>query len=211
MNLYQSVGPNPRIVMMMIAEKGITVSRTVIDIVAGENRQRDFLKINPYGQTPALALDNGTVIAEWIAICEYLEERFIDRPIIGADATERALTRALVHRIDQDVLMPMTIAFRGAEGLPMFQDRMRCVPEAADSMKACAVDGLRLMEQMLGSNDYLAGNRFSLADIVLFCFVEFGSFVGQVVPDDLATLKAWHARVAARASAAISADPNNGV
>jgi glutathione S-transferase len=121
------------------------------------------------------------------------------------------VTRGLVHRIDQDVLMPMTFAFRGAEGLAIFQNRTRCLPEAADGMKACAADGLGMMEQILGDNDYLAGTRFSLADIVLFCFVEFGGFVGQPVPEDLTKLKAWQARVAARPSAAISANPTDGV
>ncbi len=211
MKLFQSMGPNPRIVMMMIAEKGISIPRAVIDIMAGENRQADFLKINPYGQIPALVLDDGTVIAEWIAICEYLEEQFPGSPMIGANAADRAMTRALVHRIDQDVLMPMTFAFRGAEGHAIFKDRMRCLPEAAEGMKACGADGMRLMESILGGNDYLAGDRFTLADIVLFCFAEFGGFVGQPIPDDCAKLKAWHARVAARPSAAISANPNDGV
>jgi glutathione S-transferase len=211
MKLYQSAGPNPRVAMMMIAEKGISVPRVVVDIMAGENRQEAFLKVNPYGQTPVLALDDGTVIPEWIAICEYLEEQFPATPMIGATAAERAVTRGLVHRIDQDVLMPMTFAFRGAEGLAIFQNRTRCLPEAADGMKACAADGLGMMEQILGDNDYLAGTRFSLADIVLFCFVEFGGFVGQPVPEDLTKLKAWQARVAARPSAAISANPNDGV
>jgi glutathione S-transferase len=211
MKLYQSMGPNPRIVMMMIAEKGISVPRAVVDIMAGENRQPEYLKVNPFGQIPALALDDGAVIPEWTAICEYLEELFPAAPMIGATPAERALTRALVHRIDQDVLMPMTFGFRGAEGLPIFQNRVRCLPEAADGMKACAADGLRLMEQILGDNDYLAGSRFSLADIVLFSFVEFGGFVGQAIPEDLTKLKAWQARVSARPSAAVSANPNDGV
>lgn len=211
MKLFQSLGPNPRIVMMMIAEKEVSIPRAVIDIVAGDNRQAEFLKINPFGQIPALQLDDGTVIAEWVAICEYLEEQFPSISMIGANPAERAVVRALVHRIDQDVLMPMTIAFRGAEGLPIFRGRLRCVPEAADGMKACAVDGMRLMAQILGDNDYLAGSRFSLADIVLYSFVEFGGFVGQPVPDDLPKLKDWHARVSARPSAAISANHHDGV
>lgn len=211
MKLYQSMGPNPRVVMMMIAEKGISLPRAVIDIMAGENRQAAFLKINPYGQIPALALDDGSVVVEWIAICEYLEEQFPETPMIGSNPAERAAVRALVHRIDQDVLTPMTIGFRGAEGMPIFKDRLRCLPEAAEGMKASAADGMRVMEHILGDDHYLAGSRFSLADIVLFSFAEFGSFVGQPIPDDLTALKAWHARVAARPSAAISANPNDGV
>jgi glutathione S-transferase len=211
MKLFQSMGPNPRIVMMMIAEKGINVPRAVIDIMAGENRQEAFLKINPYGQLPALVLDDSSVIAEWIAICEYLEEQFPENAMIGSNATERAITRSLVHRVDQDVLMPMAIAYRGAEGLAIFKNRLRCVPEAAEGMKACAVDGMRLMDRILGDNDYLAGSRFSLADIVLFSFVEFGGFVGQPVPGDLVKLTAWRARVATRPSAAASANIHDGV
>jgi glutathione S-transferase len=211
MKLYQSVGPNPRVATMFIAEKAITIERVFLDIQGGENRQADYLAKNPAGGTPCLELDDGSFLSESLAICEYLEEKHPASPLIGLTAEDRAQTRAAVRWVDQQIVVPMSNGFRSAEGLPMFQTRMLCVPEAADGNKAYARDGLTKADARLADQDYLCGNRFTLADILLFCFVEFGAMVGQPLPDNLAKLKAWHARVAARPSAATSANPNDGV
>jgi glutathione S-transferase len=211
MKLYQSVGPNPRVATMFIAEKGITIERIFVDIQAGENRQADYLSKNPAGGTPCLALDSDGYIAESLAICEFLEEHYPSPPLIGLNAENRAQVRMIMRSIDQSVVVPMTNAFRSAEGLPMFKDRMLCVPEAAPGNKAYARDGLAQANAALADKEWLCGDRFTLADILLFCFTEFGGMVGQPTPDDLINLKAWSARVGARPSAAISADPKNGL
>lgn len=211
MKLYQSVGPNPRVATMFIAEKGITIERVYVDIQAGENRQADYLTKNPAGGTPCLALDTGGYIAESITICEFLEEHHPSPPLIGLSAEDRATTRIMLRRIDQNIVVPMSNGFRSAEGLPMFKDRMLCVPEAAPGNKAYARDGLAQANAALAGKEWLCGDRFTLADILLFCFTEFGGMVGQPTPDDLVNLKAWSARVGARPSAAISADPKNGL
>ncbi len=93
----------------------------------------------------------------------------------------------------------------------MFQSRMLCVPEAAPGNKAYARDGLSQVDAALAGKEWLCGDRFTLADILLFCFTEFGGMVGQPVSDDLINVKAWSARVGARPSAALSADPKNGL
>ncbi len=211
MKLYQSIGPNPRVVTMFVAEKGLTIERDFVDIQAGENRQPAYLAKNPAGGTPCLEIDNGRFIAESVAICEYLEEHHPSPPLIGLNAEDRAMTRMAVRAIDQSVVVPMTNGFRSAEGLPMFQSRMLCVPEAADGNKAYAREGLARADTILTGREFLCGDRFTLADILLFVWVEFGAMVGQPSPDGLQNLAAWKARIGARPSAALSANPKIGL
>ncbi|MBA4780976.1 MAG: glutathione S-transferase [Sphingomonadales bacterium RIFCSPHIGHO2_01_FULL_65_20] len=210
MKLYQSIGPNPRVVLMFLEEKGAVIDRAFVDIMKGENRQPDFVAKNPFGQVPLLEMDDGTYLSESTAICGYIEEKFPTPALIGSTAEERAVTSMLIRRLDYDVVGPMTTAFRGSEGLPMFQSRMRCLPEAADGLKACARDGLAAFDALLAGKTWLAGDRFTLADILLYCLTEFGKMVGQPLPESLANLAAWSERVAARPSAAASLDAKKG-
>lgn len=211
MKLYQSLGPNPRVVLMYLAETGVAVDRQFVDIMAAENRQPDFCAKSPLGHTPLLELDDGGCIAESIAICEYLDETQTAHALLGASAEERARTRMLVRIVDQLVVVPMTAGFRGAEGLPMFQSRLLCLPDAAADLKRLAADGLAQVDRILGAGPWLAGERFSLADILLYSFVEFGAMVGQPPDPALTNLSAWRERVAARPSAAASANPQYGI
>lgn len=211
MKLYQSVGPNPRVVLMYLAETGLTVDRQFVDIMAAENRQPDFAGKSPLGHTPLLQLDDGGHIAESVAICEYLDETRGKQRLIGATAEQRAQTRMLLRIIDQIVVVPMTAGFRGAEGLPMFNDRVLCLPDAAADLKRLAAHGLADIDRIVGSGPWVAGDRFSLADILLFAFVEFGAMVGQPLAPSLGNLAAWRDRVAARPSAAASANPQQGI
>lgn len=210
MKLYQSIGPNPRVVLMFLEEKGAVIDRAFVDIMKGENRQPDFVAKNPFGQVPLLEMDDGGYLSESTAICGYIEEKFPAPALIGSTAEERAVTNMLIRRLDYDVVAPMTTGFRGSEGLPMFQSRMRCLPEAADGLKACARDGLAAFDALLAGKTWLAGDRFTLADILLYCLTEFGKMVGQPLPEGLANLAAWSQRVAARPSAAASLDAKKG-
>lgn len=211
MKLYQSLGPNPRVVLMYLAETGVAVDRRFVDIMAAENRQPEFCAKSPLGHTPLLELDDGGCIAESIAICEYLDETLGGHTLLGATAEERAQTRMLARIVDQLVVVPMTSGFRGAEGLPMFESRVLCLPDAAADLKRLAADGLAQVNRIVGAGPWLAGNRFSLADILLYSFVEFGAMVGQPLDPALANLNAWRDRVAARPSAAASANPQYGI
>ncbi len=211
MKLYQSIGPNPRVVLMFLEEKGAVIDRAFVDIMKGENRSPDFVAKNPFGQVPLLEMDDGSYLSESTAICGYIEEKFPAPALIGSTAEERAATNMLIRRLDYDVVAPMTTGFRGSEGLPMFQSRMRCLPEAADGLKACARDGLAAFDALLEGKTWLAGDRFTLADILLYCLTEFGKMVGQPLPEGLANLAAWSDRVAARPSAAASLDAKKGV
>jgi glutathione S-transferase len=204
MKLYTSIGPNPRVVKMFMAEKGLDIERVEVDLRAGENRQEAYLKVNPSGQTPALVLDDGSLVSEITAICEYLEERQPNPPLVGSTPEERGATRMWVRRVDLKICEPLANGFRFAEGLPMFQSRMLCVPEAAPGLKAMAQDGLKWLDSQL-SGPFIAGERFTLADILLFGFLDFGAMVGQPLDPANTKVAAWFERVKARPSAAASA------
>lgn len=198
MKLYSSIGPNPRVVTLFMAEKGLSLDTEQVDIMAGANRQPDYLAKNPTGGTPLLELDDGRLIAESVAICEYLEEAHPTPPLIGATPEERAQTRMWVRRIDLGYVQPSVFAFRGTTGLPMFKDRMTCVPEGAEGMKAVANEGLAVIDAQLGRGEYVLGARFSLADIMLAAFHDFAGQVGLAIDPRFANIHGWRTRIAAR-------------
>lgn len=205
MKLHTSIGPNPRLVNLFLAEKGVTLPKVEVDVIGGENRRPPFLAINPAGATPVLELGDGTALCETLAICEWIEELYPEPALIGATAQARAVTRMWTRRVDLMVAQPMTAGFRGAEGLPLFKDRVRCLPQAADELKLAAREGLAWLDRQLDGRPYLAGDAVSLADLLLFSFVEFGAQVGQPLDPDNRRLVAWHDRMASRPSAAATA------
>ncbi|WP_374525569.1 glutathione S-transferase family protein [Sphingopyxis sp.] len=202
MRFYNSIGPNPRVVTMFMAEKGIELPEVMIDLRGGENRRAPYnIEVNPAGQTPALELDDGSVLTEITAICEYLEERYPAPALIGTTAEERARTRMWTRRIDIRICEPLTSGFRFAEGLPVFEPRMRCLPEAAAGLKALAQDGLRWLDPLITGRDFIAGGALTLADILLFAFLDFGTTVGQPIDPANANIVRWYERMKARPSA----------
>ncbi|MEO0981080.1 MAG: glutathione S-transferase family protein [Pseudomonadota bacterium] len=201
MKLYTSVGPNPHVVRFFMAERGIEIPAEEVDLLSGANRQSEFLKVNPAGQLPALVLENGDLISEITAICEYLDESQPGDRLMGETPEARAQARRWTRWVDLNVCEPMANGFRFAEGLPLFKDRMRCLPEAADGMKACAQDKLEWLDAQIEGRDYIAGDRFTLADILLFCFQAFAATVGQPLNPEFKNLSAWFERVGARPAA----------
>ena len=205
MKFYNSVGPNPRVVKMFMAEKGLDIPRVEVDLIAGENRQEAHRARNPSGQMPALELDNGTFLAEILPICEYLEEIRPNPPLIGTNAEERAITRMWTRRIDLNICEPLTNGFRFSTGLRLFENRVHCIPQAADDLKAIAAEKLSWLDGLIAGRQYITGDKFSLADILLYSFLDFGGQVGQPLDPANKNLAAWKDRVAARPSAAASA------
>lgn len=201
MKLYNSVGPNPQVVRTFMAERGISVPLEDVDIMAGSNRQSEYLEVNPAGQLPALLLDDGSLLTEITVICEYLDEAHPGDPLMGSTPEDRAQVRRWTRWADLNVCEPLANGFRFSEGLPIFQDRMRCVPEAADGLKACAQDKLAWLDGQLDGRGFLTGDRYTLADILLSSFIAFGEMVGQPLNRDLKTLSAWYDRCQARESA----------
>lgn len=204
MKFYNSIGPNPRVVKMFMAEKGLDFPRVEVDLLAGENRGAAYGAKNPSGTTPALELDDGVVLAEITAICEYLEEMHPSPSLIGTNPRERAETRMWTRRIDLGVVEPMANGFRFSQGLGLFKDRMRCLPEAADGLKAMAQDKLAWLDREMGERRWIVGERFTLSDILLFCFLDFAAAFGQPLHPDNRRVAAWFERVNARPSAAAS-------
>ena len=204
MRLYHSVGPNPRVVTMFLAEKGIELPRVEIDLLGGENRRAPYNDtVNPAGQTPALELDDGSVLTEVTAICEYLEEIYPEPVLIGSTAEQRANTRMWTRRVDLKICEPLTNGFRYAEGLALFQPRMRCLPEAADGLKSVAQDGVRWLNSLIDGRAFIAGDTVTLADILLFAFLDFGVTVGQPLDPACTNIVAWFDRMKSRPSASV--------
>ena len=202
MLFYDSVGPNPRVVRMFMAERGIDLPKVTIDLRGGENRQAAYLAKNPAGQMPCLELDDGSVIAEITVICEYLDEVSPGTSLIGSTAQERAVARMWTRRIDLNICEPMANGFRFSEGLKLFENRIRCIPSAAEGLKKIAQDKIEWLNGQMEGRAFVAGDRLTLADILLFCFLDFGAKVGQPINPAFTNIVAHHAMMAARPSAA---------
>jgi glutathione S-transferase len=205
MKLYNSIGPNPRVVKMFLAEKGLELDMAPVDLMAGENRQPGYGAVNPSGTLPALEVDEGVVVAEITAICEYLEELHPQPPLIGSTPMQRAETRMWTRRIDLGIVEPMTNGFRYSQGLRMFQSRVHCIPQAADDLKAIAQEKLSWLDSLIAGREWIVGDRFTLADILLFVFLDFGTQVGQSLNPENKNIAAWFERAKARPSVAASA------
>lgn len=181
MNFYDSIGPNPKLVRMFAAEKGISLNCIKVDLRVGENRQPAYMAKNPFGQVPCLELDNGTVISETTAICEYLDEFGGGISLIGDNAQERAQTRMWVRRIDLNIIAPIAYGYRFGEGLKMFEKRIHCIPQAADDFKLIAQEWLTQLDAMIEGRNFIAGDRMTLADILLYINLDFFNKYGQPI------------------------------
>ena len=202
MKLYDSIGPNPHVVRMALAEKGMKIETVTVDLMGGENRQGAYVAKVPTGGLPALELDDGSIISEITVIADYLEEIQPGPPIIGTTPAERAETRMWTRRIDLNIVEPMTNGFRAAEGRQLFASRMTLIsPEAAAELKAIAREKLLWLDAQMQGRTWVCGDRFTLADMLLLAFLDFGGAVGQPMPAEATWLPEWHKRAAARPSA----------
>lgn len=201
MKLFDSIGPNPHVVRMVLAEKAIDLPKQRVNIADRENRKSPYLSVNPMGQVPALELDDGRILTEITAIAEYIDELHPTPPLLGRDAVERAETRMWVRRLDLNILEPMTSGYRYGEGLDFFKDRIVLIPEASAGLKSIARHWLGWLNQDMAGRSYVVGDRFTLADIMLFCFTRFGGKVGQPLDPAWSTLQDWFQRIGQRPSA----------
>ncbi len=202
MKFYNSIGPNPRVVRMFMAEKNIEIPMVEVDLLKGENRKQPYLSKNPHGQMPALELDDGSTVCEITAICEYLEDTHPDPPLIGTTPLQKAETRMWTRRIDLNICEPLANGFRFSQGLPLFKDRIVTVPEAAEGLKKIARDRLKWLDAQMADREFICGKHFTLADILLYVFLDFGAQVGQPLDPENRILTGWFARIKARPSAA---------
>lgn len=207
MKIFDSMGPNPRFVRMFVIEKGLSIPAEPVDLMAGENRKGAHLARNPAGQLPCLETDTGAMVSEITAIGEYLEEIQPTPALIGNNPEERAETRMWTRRIDLNICEPLANGFRYAEGLGLFQERMRTIPEAAEGLKALKHDNLAKLDHWMAGQEFVCGDRLTMADLLLFSFLDFGALVGQPLDPDLANISAHFKRLSERPSAAGSLEP----
>ena len=201
MKLYNSIGPNPHVVRMFIQELGIDIDSVEVDLMAGENRQQDHLTRNPSGQMPTLELDNGDFISEITVICDFLDEQQGYTDLIGKTPEDRAETRMWTRRIDLQIVEPLTNGFRFSEGHDFFKDRLRLIPQAADDLKTLAQERITWLDVQIKDKEFICGDRFSLADIMFYCFLNFGTTVGQPLNEDNKNVVNLYNKIHSRQSA----------
>lgn len=209
MLLFDALSPGPRTVRMYLLEKNLVIPTQQIDVFAGENRQYSFLNFNPAGQLPTLKLDSGIFISESVAIAEYLEELHPDPVLIGSNPEERALTRQWLRRVEFNITEFIHNAYHYAEGIDRFKTRIPVAAEAASGLKAVAQDRIAWLDSMMDSGAFLVPDRFTVADIWLYVWLDFGVSVGQPFDRTLPNITPWFDRMATRPSATSSLHPNS--
>jgi glutathione S-transferase len=159
-----------------MAEKGIEMEKQTVDLRGGENRQEAHLKRNPHGQMPALELDDGSHLSEIVPICEYLEEKNPSPAMIGTTPEERAECRMWARRVDLNICEPLANGYRFGEALKFFEKRIPVAPEASPGLKMIAANRLKWLNgQMADEREWICGKRFTLADMLLYCWLDFGT------------------------------------
>jgi glutathione S-transferase len=201
-----ATAPSPRRVRIFLAEKGISVPTVQVNLRAGEHLEPAFGAINPDRTVPVLVLDDGTAIADAVAICHYFEEIEPDPPLIGATPQERALTIAWTRRIERDGFYAVMEAFRNAtpglkgRAIPGPDDYAQ-IPALAERGRARVGRFFQSMNEHLGAQEFVAGDRYTMADITAQITIEFAKRVKLTIPDSCPALAAWHEAVSARPSA----------
>ena len=200
MKIYDSqTAPNPRRVRIFLAEKGVAVPYEQVDIVKADNRSAEFRRKNPLGTLPVLELDDGTFIAESVAICRYFEETQPQPPLMGTDARDRALVEMWQRRMELEVFVPITQVFRNLH--PFFAGRIPQVAEWGEVNRKAAEARMAWLDTILAEREFIAGDRYTIADITALCGIDFGR-VSKIRIDPAHThLARWHAAVSARPSA----------
>jgi glutathione S-transferase len=201
MKLYDGgKAPNPRRTRIFLAEKGITVPTEQVDIMAQEHKTADFTAKNPLQRVPVLVLDDGTCISESIAICRYFEALRPEPPLFGQGALEAAMVEMWNRRAELNFLFIVAHAFRhlhpAMKGLEVPQ-----VAEWGEANKPRAVDFLRILDRELGDHEFVAGDRYTVADITTMVGYDFLKVAKIAVPEELIHVRRWHATVSARPSA----------
>jgi len=173
-----------------------------IDVLASDAAYKRMITISGQRLTPTLELDNGNYLSEITAICEYLEEKYPNPPLIGTSPEERAECRMWTRRVDLNICEHMGNGYRFGEALKFFEKRIPCAPEASPGLKMIAANRLQWLNgQMADGRDYLCGKRFALADILLYGWLDFAATVGQPLDTANTNIVAWMARVGERPSA----------
>ena len=201
MKIYDSLGaPNPRRVRVFLAEKGITnVPFVQVNIATAENRKPEFLKINPMGGLPVLELDDGTHIAESVAICRYFETIKPEPPLMGVDAKDKAVVEMWNRRMEFEILSMTAASFRNTSDF--FKGRIPQVREYGEIAKNAALKRLEWLDTVLADREFIAGPRYTIADITALIGIDFGRTTAIKIQESQKNLARWHQAVSSRPSA----------
>jgi glutathione S-transferase len=201
MKLYNTrLAPNPRRVRIFLAEKDVTAPMVEVDLGKMEQKAPDYVAVNPLQRTPALALDDGTVITESIAICRYFEELHPEPPLFGMGALERATVEMWQRRVEFGLFGPIAAAFRHLHPA-MAQMEVPQVPAWGESNKPKVLEFIAFLDRHLADREFVCGERFTVADITGLVAIDFMKPARVALPDDAAHVRRWHAALAARPSA----------
>lgn len=200
MKIYDCTwAPNPRRLRMFLAEKGITIPFEQVDLAQKQNRTPEFLTINPAGTVPVLQLDDGTCLAETDAIARYLESQCPEPNLMGTDAREIAVIEMWERRMDINLLWTIARAFYHLN--PLAAGHVKQIKEYGESQLAAAHEQLAWMNDQLRDKPFVAGPRFTIADITGFVAIEFGkAAAGLRIDPAHMELARWHATIASRPS-----------
>ena len=192
--------PNPRRVRIYLAEKGLSVPTKTMSIIAADHKADEFVAKYPPGQLPVLELDDGRMIGESIAICRYFEALHPEPPLFGTNPVEMAEIDMWVRRVEFTLMNPIgqvwmhTHPFTARVVVPQYT-------EYGESNRPKALAAMRRFDTALSAGAFLAGGSYSIADIALLTTIDFATFIGVPLPDDVPALADWHARMTARLSA----------
>jgi glutathione S-transferase len=201
MKLYDGGrAPNPRRVRVFLAEKGVSVPLEPVDLGAMAHKSDAFTAINPIQRVPVLVLDDGTVIAESIAICRYFEELHPEPALFGRGALEKATIEMWNRRVELHLLFPISHVFRNSHPA-MAKMEVPQVPAWAEANKPRIAEFLGVLDRELANRPFVAGDNYSVADITGMIAVDFMKPAKLVVPEECANVQRWHANVSARPSA----------
>jgi len=202
MKLYDGGrAPNPRRVRIFLAEKGIKIPTEQVDLSKLQQRSDAYTAINPMQRVPALVLDDGTVIAESIAICRYFEALQPDPPLFGRGALAAASVEMWNRRVEFHLFLPVASVFQHLHpAMKAMVDPQ--VPEWGEANKPRVFDFLQFLDGELANRAFVAGAAFAVADITALVAVDFMRVSKMAVPDHLAHVRRWHEEVSGRPSAA---------
>ncbi len=200
MKLYDTkTAPNPRRVRIFAAEKGVTIPIEQVDLNAKANQTPEFRRKNPVGGVPVLELDDGTCIAESVAICRYLEGIHPEPPLMGVDAKDRAIVEMWQRRMEFEIFQPIANVFVHTH--EWFKGRRAQVPEYGEACRAHVLARMKWLDQELAGRPFVAGDRYTIADITAQVGIDWGRVTKTRVPAELAHLLRWHETVSSRPSA----------
>jgi glutathione S-transferase len=201
MKLYNhSLAPNPRRVRIFAAEKGINLKLEDVDILAGQSRTPEFLAKNSSGGVPVLELDDGSHLSESVAICRYLEGLHPEPNLLGRDLGEQADIERWNRRMELELFAAIGRTVQNTS--PIFQGRFKQFPEYGEAQRAVVYQRLERMDRELNGHQFVAGDRFTIADITALVAIDIGGRLADIkIAPELAHLTRWHNAVSQRPSA----------